>query len=64
MAFLADMQGDMVDFHQAMAQEDIDYFVEEVVKEVNGPIYNAHFKLVHIKLVPEDTDILPCVCSM
>ena len=35
-----------------------------VVKEVNGHVDNSHWKLVTIDSVPEDTDILPSVCSM
>ena len=38
--------------------------MEAVAKEVNGHIENAHWKLVPIKSVPEDTDILPSVWSM
>ena len=38
MAFLAEMQGDTMYFHQAMAQEDSGDFVEAVAKEVNGHI--------------------------
>ena len=51
-------------FHQSMAQEDSGGFVEAVVKEVNGHIDNAHWKLVPTESVPEDTDILPSVWSM
>ena len=64
MSFLAEMQGDTLYFHQAMAQEDSGDFVEAVVKEVNGHVDNSHWKLVPIESVPEDTDILPSVCSM
>ena len=39
-------------------------FVETVVKEVNGHVDNAHWKLVPIESVIEDTDILPFVWSM
>ena len=48
MAFMAEMQGDMMYFHQAMDQEDSGYFVEAVVKEVNGNVDNAHWKLFPI----------------
>ena len=34
------------------------------MKEVNGHIYNTHWKLVPIESVPEDTNILPSVWSM
>ena len=61
MAFLAEMQGDMMYFHQDMVQEDSGDFVEAVVKEVNGHVENAHWKLVPIDSVHEDTDILPSV---
>ena len=47
-----------------MAQEDSGDFLEAVMKEVNGHIYNTHWKLVPIESVPEDTDILPSVWSM
>ena len=46
MAFLAEMQGDTMYFRQAMAQEDSGDFVEAVMKEVNGCVDNAHWKLV------------------
>ena len=64
MAFLAEIQGDTIYFHQAMAQEDSGDFVEAVVKEVNGHVLNAHWRLVPIQSVPEDIDILPSVWSM
>ena len=63
MAFLADMQGDMMYFHQSMAQEDSGDFLEAVVKEVNGHIGNALWKLSPMKSVPEDTNILPSLWS-
>ena len=46
MLFLAEMQGDTMYFHQAMAQEDSGDFLEAVVKEVNGHVDNSHLKLV------------------
>ena len=64
MEFLYDMQGDTLYFHQYMAQEDSGDFVEAVVKEVNGEIENAHWKLVPINSVPDDTNILPSVWYM
>ena len=51
-------------FHQAIAQEDSGNFLEAVVKEVNGHVHNAHWNLVPIESVPEDTDILPSMWSM
>ena len=51
-------------FHQSMAQEDSGDLVEEVMKEVNGRVENAHCKIVPIKLVPEDTFTLPSVWSI
>ena len=47
MAFLVEIQGDTMYFHQDMDQEDSGDFMEEVVKEVN-----VHFDKVHWKLVP------------
>ena len=44
MSFLAEMQGDTMYFHQAMAQEDSVDFVEVVVKEVNGHVDNSQFQ--------------------
>ena len=41
-AFLANMQGDTMYLHQAMAQEDSGDFVEAFAKEVNGHVDNAH----------------------
>ena len=49
MAFLYEMQGYKMYFHQAMAQEYSDDFVETVVKEVNGHVDIAHCKLVPIE---------------
>ena len=64
MVFLAEMQGDTMYFHQAISQEDSGDFVEAVLKEVNGHVDNAHWKLVPIESVPEDTDTLPSMWSM
>ena len=64
MAFLAEMQGDTMYFHQAMAQEDSGNFVEAVVKEFNGHFDKSHWKLAPIESVPVNTDILPSVWSM
>ena len=61
---MAEMQGDTMYFHQAMAQEDSGNVLEAVVKEVNGHVDNSHWKLVPIESVPEDTNILPSVWSM
>jgi len=63
-AFLAEMQGDTMYFHQAMAQDDSGDFVDAVVKEVNGHVDNTHWELIPIADVPEDTDVLPSVWSM
>ena len=49
MEFLDETQGEMMYFHQSMDQEDSGDFVEAVVKEVNGKIDNAHWKLVPIE---------------
>ena len=40
MAFLSEIQGDTMYFHQAMAQEDSGDFLATVVKEVNGHVDN------------------------
>jgi hypothetical protein len=40
-AFLAEMMGDIMYLHQALRQPDAREFVEAVIKEVNGHIYNA-----------------------
>ena len=64
MAFLAEIQVYTMYFHQTMDQEDSGDFVEAVVKEVNCHVDNAHWKLVLIESVPEDTDILSYVWSM
>ena len=47
-SFLAEMQGDTMYSHQAMAKEDSGDFVEAVMKEVNGHVDNSHWKLVPI----------------
>ena len=49
MAFLYEILGDMMYFHQYMAQEESGNFVEAVVKEVNVHVDNTHCKLVPIK---------------
>ena len=41
-AFLAEMKGDTMYFHQAMAQDDSSDFVDAVVKEVNDHVDNTH----------------------
>ena len=64
MAFLDEMQGDTMYFHQAMSQEDSCDFVDSVVKEFNGHVENAHWKLIPIESVPEGTNILPYVWYM
>ena len=64
MALMDEMQGDTMYLHQAMDHEYSGDFVEAVVKEVDGHVDNAHWKLVPIESVPEDTNILPSVCSM
>ena len=62
--FLAEMKVYTMYFHQSMALEDRGDFVEVVMKEVNGHVENAHWKLVPIKSVPEDIDILPSMWYM
>ena len=42
MAFLAEMNGDIMYFHQAMKREDIADFLEAVIKEINGHVDNKH----------------------
>ena len=64
MAFLDEIQGTTMYFHKAMAQEDSGDFVEEVLEEFNGHVDNAHWKLVPIVSVTEDTDILSSVWYM
>ena len=49
MAFLSEIQGYTMHFHQSMSQEDSGGFVEAVVEEDIGHIYNAHWKLVPIE---------------
>ena len=61
MAFLDEIQGTTMYFHKAMAQEDSGDFVETVAKEVNVHVDNAHWKIVPIESVIEDTNILPSV---
>ena len=64
MVFLADMHGYTMYFHKVMAQEYSVGFVDAVVKVVNGHVDNAHCKIVLIKSVPEDTNILPSFWSI
>ena len=64
MEFLSDIQGDTMYLHQDMAQYDSSDFLEAVVKKVNGHVDNAHWKLVPIESVPEDTNILPSAWYM
>ena len=50
-AFVAEMMGDIMYFHQAMQQEDSDQFVDAVVKEINGHVDNKSWELANIEVV-------------
>ncbi len=63
-AFLAEMMGDIMYLHQALCQPDDREFVEAVIKEVNGHIYNDHWKLIPCTKVPEGTEVVPSVWAM
>ena len=63
-AFLAEMMGDIMYFHQAIRQPDSRQFVEAIVKEINGHVDRKHWELVRRDEVPEDVDVLPSVWSM
>ena len=63
-AFLAEIQGDTMNFYQVIYQKDSGDFVEAVVKDVNVHVDNAHCKLVPIYSVPEDNHILSSVWYM
>jgi hypothetical protein len=50
--------------HQVLCQPDARKFVEAVIKEINGHIYNNHWKLIPRTEVPEDTEVVPSVWAM
>jgi hypothetical protein len=63
-AILAEMMGDIMYLHQALHQPDAREYVEAVIKEINGHIYNDHRKLIPCTEVPEDTEVVPSIWAM
>ena len=63
-AFLSEMNGDTMYFHQAMRQDGSADFVEAVVKEINGHVENEHWELIPAHDVPEGEEVLPSVWAM
>ena len=63
-AFLSEMNGDTMYFHQAMRQDDSADFVEAVVKEINGHVENKHWELIPAHDVPDGEEVLPSVWAM
>ena len=49
----AEMMGDIMFFNQALKQQDINNFVQAVVKEVNGHVDNKHWELIKQSDVPQ-----------
>ncbi len=63
-AFLTEMMGDVMYLHQALRWPDSKEFVEAVIKEVNGHIYNDYWKLIPRMEVPEGMEVIPSVWAM
>jgi hypothetical protein len=63
-AFLAEMMGDIMYLHQALRRPDTREYVEAVIKEINGHIYNDHWKLIPRTEAPEDTEVVPSIWAM
>ena len=63
-AFLSEMNGDTMYFHQAMRQDDSADFVEAVVKEINGHVENKHWELIPAHDVPDGEEVIPPVWAM
>eukprot|EP00957_Ditylum_brightwellii_P179029 13636934-Ditylum_brightwellii.AAC.1 len=51
-------------FHQTAKQPDATYFVDAIVKEINGNIERGHWELILNEKVPKGTKVLDSVCAM
>ncbi|EJK76133.1 hypothetical protein THAOC_02121 [Thalassiosira oceanica] len=63
-AFAAEMEGDIMYYHQAMKQKDADKFSQAVVKEIQGHVDNNNWTLIPAKEVPEGEQVLDSVWAM
>ncbi|EJK77403.1 hypothetical protein THAOC_00765, partial [Thalassiosira oceanica] len=63
-AFAAEMDNDIMYYHQAMAQSDADKFREAVVKEIEGHVKNENWILIPRSEVPQYEEILDSVWAM
>jgi len=63
-AFLSEMVGDTMYYHQAMRQSDAPQFTAAVVKEINGHVENNTWELVRREDVPDNQEVVPSVWSM
>ena len=56
--------GDIMYLNQALQQPDAAHFVEAVVQEANGHVYNNHWRLTKCSKVPSDVEVVPSVWSL
>ncbi len=63
-AYMAEMVGDIMYYHQAIKQPDAPKFVEAIVKDVNGHVDNNSWVLIPRDEVPADQEVVPAVWSM
>ncbi len=63
-AFHAEMMGDIMYLQQALRHHDAKLFVDAVIKEINGPVENMNWDLVHQDTVPKDAQVVPSVWTM
>jgi hypothetical protein len=63
-AFHAKMMSDIMYYHQALKQSDASQYVDAVTKEINGHVYNKHWRLAKQDTIPEDVQIVPSVWSL
>ena len=62
-SYAAKTNKDTLYYHQAMAAQDKDKFIEAMIKEVNGHIEAKHWELVDRSKVPPNKTVLPSVWS-
>lgn len=63
-AFMAEMVGDIMYYHQAIRQPDAVKFEEAIIKEVNGHVDNESWVLIPREEVPPGQEVVPSVWSM
>ena len=63
-AFHAEMVGNVMYYHQAMKQDDVDKLKQAVEREVNGHVDNGHWELIPKAEIPEGHETVPSTWSM